>query len=317
MDNIHHINLAAIDLNLLIVFDALMTEQNVTRAGERIGLSQSATSNALARLRRLTNDSLFVRTAAGLRPTLTALSLQQQLHPALQQIQAALLEPPPFDPTASDRVFAMGMSDYVEFAFLPHLMQTIQHLAPQVGVQIRSGDRKKLLTLLDSGEIDLAFGVFPEKIAEHREQFLFQEHYVCVCRQDHPVIGNSLSLAEYLAVPHLLVSVIEDRIGRVDTLLAQENLKRHIALSIPHFLAAPFVLGQTDLIATLAHRVALTFAQQRRLKLFPIPLELPGFSVSMRWHQSVETSPACQWLRSTVLEVNERVNNNLRLNATP
>jgi LysR family transcriptional regulator, mexEF-oprN operon transcriptional activator len=310
MSNIHYINLAGIDLNLLIVFDALMTEQNVTRAGERIGLSQPATSNALARLRSLINDDLFVRTAAGLRPTPTAIALQQQLRPALQQIQSALLEQSTFNPATSDRVFAIGMSDYVELTLLPRLMQALQTLAPQVSVQIRSGNRQKLLALLDTGEIDLACGVFPEKIAGHNEQLLFQEGYVCVCRQDHPVIGDSLSLEKYLAVSHLLVSVMEDRIGRVDMLLAEHNLKRHIALSIPHFLTAPFILAQTDLVAALAHRVALTFAQDQRLKLLPIPLEIGGFSVFTRWHRATENSPACQWLRALVLDLTKEISRN-------
>jgi DNA-binding transcriptional LysR family regulator len=289
MTDIHHINLASIDLNLLVVFDALMAERNVTRAGERLGLSQPATSNALARLRSLINDDLFIRTATGLRPTATALSLKQHLRPALQQIQAALLEQSTFNPATSDRVFAMGMSDYVEFTLLPPLIQMLQTLAPQVSVQIRSGDRQKLLALLDTGEIDLAFGLFPEKIAWHKDHLLFQESYVCVCRHDHPVIGKSLSLEEYLAASHLLISVKEDRIGRVDTLLAEQNLKRHIALSIPHFLTAPFVLTQTDLIATLAQRIALTFAQHQRLKLLPMPFPIANFSVFMRWHHATET----------------------------
>ncbi len=303
MGNIHHINLAAIDLNLLVVFDALMAEQNVTRAGDRVGLSQPATSNALARLRRMTGDDLFVRTATGLRPTATALALQQQVRPALAQIQSALWEQPPFDPATSDRVFTIGMSDYVEFTLLPPLMQAIQAQAPQVAVQVRSGDRPKILALLDSGELDLACGLFPESHAAHRERSLFQERYVCVCRQDHPIIGETLSLADYLAVPHLLVSVKEDRIGRVDTWLAEQNLRRHIALSIPHFLAAPFILAKTDLVATLAQRVALSLAPQQGLKCLPIPFPMAGFSVFMRWHQATENALPCQWLRSVVGEV--------------
>jgi DNA-binding transcriptional LysR family regulator len=307
MNNIHHINLAGIDLNLLVVFDALMTDKSVTRAGERIGLSQPATSNALARLRSLIKDDLFIRTAAGLRPTPIAIALHQQLRPSLQQIQAALLEQSTFDPATSDRVFAIGMSDYVEFTLLPSLMQKLQTLAPGIGVQIRSGDRDKLLSLIDSNEIDLACGVFPEQIAWHQEQQLLQESYICVCRKNHPVIGSSLSLEEYLSVSHLLVSVKEDRIGRVDALLAEQNLKRHIALSTPHFLTVPFILAQTDLVATLAHRVALTFAQDLKLKLLPLPFLMPAFSVSMRWHRSTETSPACQWLRSIALQVSSLI----------
>jgi LysR family transcriptional regulator, mexEF-oprN operon transcriptional activator len=307
MSDIHHINLAGLDLNLLVVFDALMTEQSVTRAGVRVGLSQPATSNALARLRTLMADELFVRTATGLRPTPRAIALAQQLRPALQQIQSALLEKITFDPTTSDRVFAVGMSDYVEFTLLPKLIQTLQLIAPQVSLQVRSGDRQKLLSLLDNGEIDLVCGVFPEKVPLHQEQILFQETYVCVCRQEHPNIGDYLSLKKYISVPHLLVSLKEDRVGRVDRLLATQNLKRHIALSTPHFLVAPFILAQTDLITTLASRIALEFEKTQPLKLLPVPLDLKGFSVSMRWHKSTQDSPACQWLRSTFVEVSSTI----------
>ncbi len=307
MSDIHHINLAGIDLNLLVVFDALMTEQHVTRAGKRLGLSQPATSNALSRLRNLVGDELFVRTTAGLRATPKAIALAQQLHPTLQQIQAALLDRPTFNPVMSDRVFAVGMSDYVEFTLLPKLMQTLQAIAPNVSLQIRSGDRQKLFSLMDSGEIDLACGFFPEQIQWHKEQFLFQDNYVCVCRRDRPTLENSLSLEEYLTASHLLVSIKEDRVGRVDSLLAKQNLKRHIALSIPHFLTAPYILAQTDLVATLAERVAQTFIGDRGLKLLPLPLPLDAFSVFMRWHRSTDNSSDCQWLRSVIVEVSGTV----------
>ena len=303
MGSIHHINLAGIDLNLLVVFDALIAEGSVTRAGERVGLSQPATSNALARLRRLTGDDLFIRTAAGLQPTPRALTLAQQLSPALRQIQGALLEDSTFDPATSDRVFAIGMSDYVEFTLLPRLMQQLQAVAPGINLQIRSGDRQALFDLLDNGSIDIACGLFPEAVPWHHEQALFQDTYVCAARHDHPSLRETLSFDDYIALPHLLVSIKEDRLGRVDNLLAQQGLKRQVALSIPHFLAAPFALAQTDLIATLACRVALGFSQIQVLKLLPLPFELEGFTVAMRWHRSSQNSPANQWLRSLITGV--------------
>ncbi|MBD2498737.1 LysR family transcriptional regulator [Nostoc sp. FACHB-280] len=307
MSDIHHINLAGLDLNLLVVFDALMTEQNVTRAAGRLGLSQPATSNALARLRNLMEDELFIRTATGLRPTPKANALATQLRPALQQIQSALLDEPNFEPATSDRIFAIGMSDYVEFILLPKLIQTLQAIAPKISLQIRTGERQKLLSLLDKGEIDIACGLFQEKSQWHKQQFLFHEIYSCVCRSNHPDIGNDLSLEDYLRQSHLLVSIQEDRIGRVDTLLAQKNLQRHIALSIPHFLTAPFILAQSNLIATLPQRVAKAFSHSQSLKLLPVPVLLEGFSVFMRWHQSTENLPACQWLRTLVSEVSTTV----------
>jgi DNA-binding transcriptional LysR family regulator len=303
MNTIHHMNLAAIDLNLLVVFDALMTHRHVTRAGERLGLSQPATSNALTRLRKLFDDPLFVRTAAGLQPTPKAIALAQQIQPALQQMQAVLLGKDEFNPAKSERVFSLGMSDYVEFVLLPKLMEKIQAIAPKLIVQIRTGDRHKLLSLLDTGDIDMAIGLFPEQVEWHEQQLLFQENYVCICRRQHPQIQRSLSLEQYVTASHLLVSIKEDRVGRVDDILTQHNLNRHIALSIPHFLVAPFVLAQTDLIATLAERVARTFARSQNLKIFPLPFAMDGFSVFMRWHESNRNHPAHVWLRELIAEV--------------
>lgn len=296
-------NLFGIDLNLLVVFDALMTECHVTRAGERIGLSQPATSNALARLRNLTQDELFVRTNAGLKPTLVAIALAQQIQPALNQIQTALLQEKTFDPITSDRVFTIGMTDYVEFVLLPHLLEILETKAPNIKIQVRSGDRQHLLSLLDNGGVDLVCGLFPEQIAWHENQFLFQEQYVCVCRRDHPLIGDFLSLEDYLATSHLLVSIREDMVGRVDTLLAAQKLRRRITISIPHFLVAPSILARTNLVATLAERVANEFANAQHLKVLPCPLPIKGFSVVMRWHRSTHNHPTYVWLRATVREV--------------
>ncbi|NEP19687.1 MAG: LysR family transcriptional regulator [Leptolyngbya sp. SIO4C1] len=212
-------NLYGTDLNLLTVFDALMAERHVTRAGERLGLSQPATSNALARLRQLTRDELFVRSGGRLQPTPTAIALAQQIQPALQQIAAALQREQPFEPATSDRVFTIGMTDYVEFALLPKLLERLQQVASEVKLQIRAGERSQLLALLDSGEADLICGLFPEQIAWHEGQRLFREEFVCVCRQDHPSIGDTLSLEDYLSVSHLLVSIKGDRTGPIDTLL--------------------------------------------------------------------------------------------------
>jgi DNA-binding transcriptional LysR family regulator len=296
-------NLAGIDLNLLVVFNALMTERQVTRAGESIGLSQPATSNALARLRKLTQDKLFVRNGRELQPTPVAIALSQQIQPALAQIQTALSPVQPFAPLTSDRVFTIGMSDYAGFMLLPRLFAKLKTVAPHIKIQIKSGDRQLRLALLDSGEIDLLCGFFPEQIAWHEKQLLFHEQYVCVCRSDRPCISDALSLQDYVNSSHLLVSVQEDMVGRVDYLLAKQNLTRHIALSVPHFLIAPAILAQTDLIATLPARFAHEFAPALNLKIQPCPLPLQGFSLVMRWHQSMSKQDAHVWLRKIITEV--------------
>jgi DNA-binding transcriptional LysR family regulator len=289
MNDIHGINLAGIDLNLLVVFDALMAERQVTRAGERIGLSQP--------------DELFTRTSAGLHPTPVAVALARQIQPALNQIQAALSSAQPFDPKTSDLIFNIGMSDYVELVLLPRILERIETAAPYVKIQIKSGDRQHQLLLLDKGEIDLLCGLIPNRIAWHEKQLLFREQFVCVCRRDRPFNGDSLSLEEYVSASHLLVSVQEDMVGRVDYVLKKQDLKRHIALSIPHFLVAPSVLTRTNLIATLPERIAREFASNLNLKILPCPILLKGFSVYMHWHQSNKNNPASVWLRALIQEI--------------
>lgn len=293
-------NLAGWDLNLLVVFDALITEQHLTRASERVGLSQPATSNALARLRKLTQDELFVRTKGRFQPTPVAIALARQIQPALQQIDTALVQTKPFDPATSDRIFSLGMSDYTAFLILPELLKTLKSLAPKIAVQVRTGERDRLLKLLDEGKVDVLCGVFPENIPWHQSQKLFEETFVCVCRQDHPQIGSEISLLQYSEAEHLLVSVAGDRSGRVDRILQQQGLSRHVSVAVPHFLVAPFILAQTDLIAMLAKRVAERFAQMQALKLLPSPVALTGFSVVMRWHQSSQTHAEQIWLRSQI-----------------
>ncbi len=300
-------NLAGIDLNLLVVFDAIMRDRNVTRAGERVGLSQPATSNALARLRKLTNDELFIRMAGKLQPTPIAIELASQIQPSLQQIDRALTREFSFDPLTSDRVFTIGMSDYTAFALLPKLLAQIQASAPHIVIQIRSGERAKLMALLDNGEVDIICGVFPKNIAWYHTQLLFQERYVCVCHKDRFSLAESLSLETYAAANHLLVSIAEDRIGRIDRYLAKQNMQRQIAISLPHFLVAPFILARTDLVATLPERIARSFAPMQDLQILPVPLSIEGFSIFMHWHQSCQRHPAHTWLRSMLIEISKTI----------
>ncbi|NJO39404.1 MAG: LysR family transcriptional regulator [Cyanobacteria bacterium CRU_2_1] len=304
MTIIHHINLAAIDLNLLVVFDALMTEHHVTRAGQKIGLSQPATSNALSRLRDLFDDELFVKTPDGMQPTPKAIVLSQPIHQILLQVQSALTHDTPFVPKTSDRLFTVGLSDYTEFVLLPKLLKHLETVAPKVRILVRSIDRHRGLKMLDADEIDLAIGVFPEHSSWHQKQVLFHEQHICVCRKDHSRIKEKIALEDYLGASHILVSVKEDMVGWIDEYLAQHNLKRHVAITVPHFLVAPFILANTDLIATLAERVAHTYADFLHLQVLPLPFEVSRFNVSMLWHSKNNNDRAHQWLRDAIAELN-------------
>jgi DNA-binding transcriptional LysR family regulator len=305
MSGIHYMNMAGVDLNLLLVFDALMQERHVTRAGQRIGLSQPATSAALARLRHLFDDPLLIKTSRGMQPTPKAIELTAKLRAALVQIQSALTEQESFLPETSDRVFRLGMSDYAEFVLLPNLMQQLLRQAPQIQVQILATDRQEALRLLDEDRIDLAIGFYPHQSPWHQSQELFAEQFVCVCRQEHPVVKTSLTLKTYLQASHLLVSLREDRTGRIDQLLAEQNLQRHIALSIPHFLLSGFILVHTDLLAALPARLAHFWMEFLPLKVLPLPLPVSGFSLSMLWHARNQNEPGHRWLRSLGVSIAE------------
>lgn len=207
MTTIHHVNLAAVDLNLLVVFDALMSERHVTRAAEKIGLSQPATSNALSRLRSLFEDELLVRTATGMEPTPKAMSLAAPIRQILLQIQSSLEPEKPFVPEESNRIFTIGTSDYIEFILFSKLMGKLEMVAPKVKIRVRSlSDIKSTYRMLDADEIDLAIGYFPECPSWQQAKVLFEEKFVGVCRANNPKLSDTVTLENFLSVTHLLIS---------------------------------------------------------------------------------------------------------------
>lgn len=310
-ESIQHFNLAGIDLNLLVVFDALLTEQHLTRAAKKIGLSQPATSNALARLRKLFKDELFIKVSRGMTPTPRALSLATPIRQALAQIQLVVGNEPDFDPMTSDRIFRIGMDDYTEIVFLPHLLHSLKQLAPQVRVQIKTSTRHIAPGLLDDDKVDVALGYFQNCSAWHHKKTLFTETFIGVANLDFLKRRfkkqfkqkKKLTLDEYVAAPHLLVSPKEDMVGAVDERLAQQNLTRTVAVSVPNFLIVPFVLCNNDLIATLPTQIVSALQQTWTLHTFPLPLEPIHFSIDMLWHQKQEREPGNLWLRARIAEL--------------
>lgn len=300
---IQHFTLAGVDLNLLVVFDALITEQHLTRAAEKIGLSQPATSNALARLRQLFHDDLFIKVSRGMTPTPRAIALATPIRQALAQIQSAVTGEPDFDPMTSDRVFRIGMDDYTEIVFLPKLLQKLKQLAPRVRIQVRTSTRLKAPTLLDEDTIDLALGYFPTVGAWHHRQNFYTETFICVANKDYYKHQKPLTLDDYIAASHLLVSPKEDRVGAVDKRLAKQGLTRTVAVSVPNFLIVPFVLSRTDLIATLPTQLVKTIERSCNLFTFPMPLETISFTIDMLWHRKYEHEPGNLWFRRLITDL--------------
>ena len=297
-------NIASVDLNLLVAFDALMAERSVTRAAKRVGLSQSGMSNALSRLRALLDDRILVRAAEGMVPTRKALAIAPQIHSALQQLGQALSPDPIFDPTTSCQTFRIATIDYAELIFLPPLLDHLAKSAPRIDLQITDISLKLETADLSTGRIDLALA--PGGISDPlREQFLLQEEFVCIVRKDHPVVKKRLTLKQFVELGHVLVAPRGKPGSLVDRLLAEEGLSRRVAVTTPHFLVAPQAVASSHYVSTLPARVARAFAARYPLTIHKPPIPISGFSMHMIWHNRTAHDPAQRWLRQLFLELAE------------
>ena len=296
--------LAAVDLNLLVAFDALMAERNVTRAAQRVGIGQPAMSSALSRLRALFHDELFVRVPGRMEPTPKALQLATPIGDALQQIRRALDPGLPFDAASAQRIFRIGATDYTEFVLLPPLNAYLRQAAPGIDIRIVPTTTDRALELLDLHELDFAIGTFAALPKRLSSAPLFTERFVCVARRDHPDLGNAgLQLDSFLALPHLLRSLRGDADGTVDQALARRGLKRHVVMTVTNFLVVPFILERSDAIATLAERVARRLAGTASLAIHDPPLQLEPWTTSLVWGRAVAQDAGAAWLQSTIREV--------------
>ncbi|WP_437762155.1 LysR family transcriptional regulator [Sorangium sp. So ce281] len=298
----HSVHLASIDLNLLVVLDALLAEGNVTRAAARVGLSQSAMSHALGRLRVLIDDPVLVRTPRGMIPTPRAQELIGPIREALAKIEATVARSPRFEPATARRSFTVATVDYVELILLPRLVQKLVSEAPFIDLVARPYD-SEMWSAMETGKVDLAIGLLPALPAGFYRQRLIEERYMCVVRRSHPAVRGKLTLKTYTSLPHALISPRGEGGGRVDEVLAERGLSRRVALQIPHFLVAAHIVAQTDLVLTVPARIARVFAEMEELHVMKPPVELGGFSVDQVWHERHAKDPAHTWLRGVFAEI--------------
>jgi DNA-binding transcriptional LysR family regulator len=295
-------NVQALDLNLLRVFDAVLRDRSVTSAARRLGLTQPAVSNALARLRALFEDALFVRTPTGMDATPFSRELAEPVRQALALLESALVHGPGFDAATSTRAFRFYMSDLGQIEFLPPLVERAQRVAPGVRLEAVALEVEDIGDALAAGALDLAVGFLPGLGPPVRRQPLFRDPYVCLVRADHPAIGKKLTRKLFLAASHALVSykgghrVIEEALERA-------GLARRIALRVPHFTVVPMVLERTDLILTLPSRVARVYQQRGRFRSLPPPVPIPPADVAAHWHERYERDPGNRWLREMIMEL--------------
>jgi len=300
MSVMHELHLPSLDLNLIVALDALLEERSVTRAAERIGVTQSAMSHALARLRTLIGDPLLVRGNGKMIATPRAEALAPPIHRALAEVLAALRSPAAFDPKTARLRIRIATSDYGELILLPEVVRRLEREAP--GIDLR------LIPHGDDGTDSLALGTTDLVIAplRTRDQVpgifarkLFDERFVCVVRRGHPLAEKKMTLARFAAASHALISPRGKEGSFVDDSLARLGLARRVAVTVPHFLVAPHIVATTDLVLTLASRVATLLAAPLGLVVLKPPSELgvDGFRISALWHERTQNDPAQQWVR--------------------
>jgi DNA-binding transcriptional LysR family regulator len=303
----HEIHLERFDLNLLLLFDTLMRERHAGRAGEALGLTQPAVSHALTRLRQLLDDPLFIKHAKGMRPTPRAEALAGPIASALRLLRAALNEEQPFDPAQSKRTIAIGGSDYIDFALMPKLLPSIREAAPGFNVRLRSVSQETVSQELRRREIDIAIG--PVAAAPEGVELtpLFTERLVLIARLGHPALRKNLTPEIFAGLQHLLVSPRGDPFGLVDRALREAGLSRRVAITVPHFFAAPFIIGATDLVALLVERVARRLAQAAGISVHEQPIAIPPWTIGVAHLPDALSDPAIKWLVRKICAVSSEI----------
>ncbi len=292
-----------LDLNLLRVFDALSNEHKVVAAAARLNLSPPAVSNALARLRRATGDELFTRVPGGMQATAYAQAIAPAIGEALAAIDNALTERAPFAAERSARAFRVAMTDIGEIHFLPRLQQAVQHAAPAVVLSTVRDSAIDLRAEMAGGQVDLAVGWLPDLRAGFHQRRLFSQRYVCLMAQHNPLARGTLSKARFLAARHVHPRAEGTGHQRVDQLLRRAGLPRTLALSVPHFVALPFIVAESDLIAVVPEVLAERTLAPLKLARRELPVPLPSFEVNLLWHQRVHRDAANQWLRELLVRL--------------
>jgi DNA-binding transcriptional LysR family regulator len=296
-ETINDMHLSRVDLNLFVVFDTIYAEGGITRASQRLNLSQPAVSHALGRLRQMFDDPLFTRHGHAMVPTPLARQMIEPIRQSLQRLEVTLSKVDRFDPATAAKRFTIGMRDVLESAVLPKLMGGIAKGAPRVDISIVRAERRELESELSAGTLDVAIDILLPLPEDIRRQRLGTEWPVVVARRRHPVVDTGLDLGTYLAQEHIQVSSRRRGLSAEDFELGRHNLRRRIRMRCQHYLAACRVVSETDLILTMPERYARIINTQFRNQLLPFPLKVPVFETYLYWHANADADPANEWLR--------------------
>jgi DNA-binding transcriptional LysR family regulator len=298
------VSLQDLDLNLLVVFAAVHRTRSATLAGEELGLSQSAVSNALRRLREHFDDPLFVKTTQGMVPTPLGEALAAPIEEGLARIRGAVEAERRFDAATSTRAFRLYVSDVGQMVFVPRLAAHLREYAPGVSLATVEVSQREAEAQMAAGEIDLAAGFYADFEGRFHRGLLFAERYVVLARVDHPLLAGGLTLEGFLALPH---AVYRPSAGshvafesRVDRLFAEHGRARRVALRLAHALGIAEVIASSDVIIAVPSRLAARVANDGALRVMPLPFESPAFEISQLWHERSHRDPAHAWLRGVV-----------------
>jgi len=293
-------DLRDIDLNLLVVFNELLKSGRVNVVASRLGLTQPAVSNALARLRRSLGDDLFVRTATGMQPTPLAEALAEPVAYALGAIHGALNQSVVFDPAKSRQTFTIAMTDIGEIHFLPDLMERLARAAPGVSIGTVRNQSIDLEREMEAGNVHLAIGLLPHLQAGFFQRRLLTQSYVCLYRRGHGFDGRAVSIDDFSAADHIGIVAAGTGHGIVDEMLDRLGILRKIRLRVPHFVSVGHILRNTDMIATVPEVLAQRIAEPFGLAYQNHPVALPEISIGLYWHAKFHRDLANQWLRNLV-----------------
>lgn len=291
------------DLNLMPVFLALMEERNVTRAAERLGITQPALSNALNRLRDTLRDPLFIRERYGMRPTQLAEEMAPVIRTALAQFDELILGQQEFDPEKASRLFTVAPNSYVEFVLMPEVVARLRERADGIKLRLIPFGSDLSETGAVSGTTEMVLGRITDPPDNMVVQHLMDDGLACVVRADHPEIGDSISKEDYERLKHVNVLPPGRLRAGLFQALEQRGLRREVAVSVTHFLAVPEMIAATDYCTTLPRQICRRLARDTRLKILPAPADLGTFPVEIAWHVRYRHDPAHRWLRSLISEV--------------
>ncbi|MEO0920168.1 MAG: LysR family transcriptional regulator [Pseudomonadota bacterium] len=296
-------NVRNTDLNLLVVFDAVMAERNVTKAGERIGLAQPSMSNALSRLRALFDDDLFVRTPSGMMPTQVALDAADHVRAAIIAAEDAISVATAFDPQTHEGRITLLTSDLMELTVVPDIVRALRNLAPGIRLKTLGLVRGQIADDLDAGHADVALCPISNIPTRFHHQVLCEEPFAAIARFDHPILDGPVTLDEFLAHKHALLSHRSDGKGIIDEVLAAKGLTRDVAVSVSNFATLPPLVVETNVIAVLPRRLAAKADKELPVTMFELPFEVPTVQSKLIWGRAADRSPMQIWFRKLVSDI--------------